>query len=418
MFFCFIANSISYFFGHTVGRLLHGRSDDAMFTALVVAIGSPNAISLPIMVMQTMCEEKYVKADYNDSQSECYIEATSMLFVYSMGWHLMFWSYGFPKLKALKQRFYSDLPNLGTDIIHDDATIVESSNEIFNAILRKISFRKNRDAFCSWLKTIFLTPAMIAIFIGIAIGLIPFTQELMFEKMSFLRPLGSAITTLGEPVVAVNCLIMSASLAQVDFSNGRKKATEETTQRVDESETPGRNPDKGLGTPHCCGVDENETSLMSIKSFVNDKISVFNMLNTRKAEYTALMVDEDNIVTGSFSIDKNGPCQITSDEAPCDINCSHLEITDQNSATELGSIKDIEALCGHSEINDHIKVSPRNHDNDASYSTEVGIRSASNHISQIQQNENISKTDVSGDKMRMKIPPPTYRSIFALIICR
>lgn len=423
VFFCFIANSISYFFGHTVGRFLHGRSDDAMFTALVVAIGSPNAISLPIMVMQTMCEEKYVKADYNDDRSECFIEATSMLFVYSMGWHLMFWSYGFPKLKALKQRFYSDLPDLGTDIVHDNTIVEESGNRILNFILRQISFRKNKDALCNWLKTIFLTPAMIAIFIGIAIGLIPFAQELMFERMSFLRPLGSAITTLGEPVVAVNCLIMSASLAQVDFSNGRKKAApEETAPEVDELEIRGRNcisaSDREPGISECDGVDENGTSLKSIKSFVSDKISVFNILNTRKAEYTALLVDEDITVTGSLSIDRNGLNHTTSDEAPCDINCTRLEITDQNSAIELGRIKDLEALCDHSEITDYSKVAPCSFVTDVSHYTETGTRSSLSHIASIQPPGNSSIDNISREKFRMKIPPPTYRSIFALIICR
>ena len=34
---------------------------------------------------------------------------------------------------------------------------------------------------------------------------------------SVLHPLGSATMTLGEPVVSINCLIMSGSLAHIDL---------------------------------------------------------------------------------------------------------------------------------------------------------------------------------------------------------
>lgn len=413
VFFCFIANSISYFFGHTIGLFLHGRSDDAMFTALVVAIGSPNAISLPLMVMQTMCEEKYVRADYNDSQSECFVEATSMLFVYSMGWHLMFWSYGFPKLKGIKQRFYSDLTDLSSNVICVDTINEESGHPILNLILKKISFRKNKDAFCSWLKTVFLTPAMIAIFVGIAIGLIPYTQELMFEKMSVLRPLGSALTTLGEPVVAINCLIMSASLAQVDFSNGRKKASEETKRTGDEFEisthTDSSAPERGLKMPDSGDVNENATSLASIKSFLYDKLPVFDLFSTRKAKYNALLVDDD---------------PSSNSASTCDISCGHVDGIDENSSTEFDNIEDIEALCSRGRVADDPKnvctrhIVAGNFAQDTLYSTELGAEISSNHMSVKHPIENIPIIGIPIEKLRMKIPPPTYRSIFALIICR
>eukprot|EP00596_Hydrurales_sp_CCMP1899_P000111 CAMPEP_0119038562 /NCGR_PEP_ID=MMETSP1177-20130426/7544_1 /TAXON_ID=2985 /ORGANISM="Ochromonas sp, Strain CCMP1899" /LENGTH=518 /DNA_ID=CAMNT_0007001303 /DNA_START=225 /DNA_END=1781 /DNA_ORIENTATION=+ len=219
-----ITNFISYGFGFSVGRLLHG-SDDAMFTALIVAIGSPNVVSLPIMVLQTMCEETYVNKDYNGSPSECYAEATSMIFVYSVGWHLIFWSYGFEKLKTMKERINAE--SLAIVPSPTSAFPITANQDFYTRMKNVLSviYYKNCK-FMIWAKTILLTPAIVGICIGVAIGLIPYLQLLIFDEVSALRPFGSAISTLGEPVVAVNCLVMSASFAQVDLFSKNKDNTE------------------------------------------------------------------------------------------------------------------------------------------------------------------------------------------------
>jgi predicted permease len=219
-----ITNLISYGFGFSFGRLLHG-SDDAMFIALIVAIGSPNAISLPIMVLQTMCEETYINKDYNGSPSECYTEATSMIFVYSVGWHLLFWSYGFPKLKSIKEKLTAESIAIVPSPV---SAFPISANQDFYTRMKdvlKVIYDQNYKFF-GWIKTILFTPAIIGICIGVAIGLIPYLQLLIFDEISVLRPLGSAISTLGEPVVAINCLVMSASFAQVDLFHGNSDNTE------------------------------------------------------------------------------------------------------------------------------------------------------------------------------------------------
>lgn len=76
-------------------------NDECMKIAMSVAMFSPNAISMPIMVMQSLCEQVIINHDYDDNSKLCYSEASSMLFVYSIGWHILFWSYGFNQLKRI-----------------------------------------------------------------------------------------------------------------------------------------------------------------------------------------------------------------------------------------------------------------------------------------------------------------------------
>ena len=101
--FAFIINTISYILAFTLGKWLHD-GDSAMFTALTVAIGSPNTISFPLLVMQTICDQSIVNVDYENDPNTCYTQASSMIFVYSIGWHIMFWTYGFPTLQTLPKQ--------------------------------------------------------------------------------------------------------------------------------------------------------------------------------------------------------------------------------------------------------------------------------------------------------------------------
>jgi hypothetical protein len=181
--FCILTNLVSYSFAFTVGKILH-EDDPVLSIATSVAIGSPNAISFPLMVMQTLCDEPLVSADdYAGKASLCIADANSMLFVYSIGWHVMFWSYGWTMLKTL---------------VVDKHQQRETTAQIVSRMI--------------------LSPSMLAIYLGIFIGIIGPIRNAMFRDFTVLRPLGSALKTLGDPVVCLNCLVMSANLAQIDLS--------------------------------------------------------------------------------------------------------------------------------------------------------------------------------------------------------
>ena len=255
--FCGFINGLSYTLAYTLGRCLHGTSNptDNLFKAMTVAIGSPNDMALPIMILSTICENDTINLDYGSNAKQCYTEGTSMLFVYSIGWHLMFWSYGFPILKSLKEKQLlagttgesspssapiTLLPVSDPTLLREDDTANSNSStnnrssSNGNRICSWLSMIKPKVLQAmKWLQLVLLTPAMIAIIGGVTISLIPSLQLMLFEEMSVFRPLGSAITTLGEPVVATSCLIMSASLAQVDLSRGRPKVHTTTNDGVE-----------------------------------------------------------------------------------------------------------------------------------------------------------------------------------------
>lgn len=164
--------------------------------------------------MQTLCEDGRVNGEFTNGSSECFDEATSMLFVYSIGWHLMFWSYGFPLLKSLSKSSVDEIPAIATQP-------TEASEQDWKQYL--ISITVGRLSW-DWFNTIFLSPSMIAIYLGLGIGLTPALQQGLFHSSSSddlfkgtLRPFGLAILTLGEPLICVNCLVMAASLAHTDL---------------------------------------------------------------------------------------------------------------------------------------------------------------------------------------------------------
>lgn len=204
--FCIFINILSYGIGY-IFKFIHEDSPD-LFQASLVAVGSPNSISLPLMVMQALCEESTVNADYDGDSESCYEEATSMMFIYSIGWHLLFWGYGYNVLNK------AGLGTTATTPLSTTSHIESMKDFCTNANIRRESFTK----FTAWLKGILLTPSMAAIYVGLAVGLIPPLQRMLFEDISPLRPLGGAVSTLGEPVIALNCLVMAASLAHADIN--------------------------------------------------------------------------------------------------------------------------------------------------------------------------------------------------------
>ena len=212
--FSFVINIASFFCINTLGLLVF-NAKDPFFIAVCVAVGSPNAISMPIMVMQSLCEQAIINDHFESDAHYCYKEASSMLFVYSIGWHIMFWTYCFNRLKSIIA-----LQAAGVDETADQGT-GDLRMQLSSLLARAMAIRK--DDVTHLLAAIVLSPSMIAIVVGILISVIPNLQGLLFDVVtSPLHPLGSALITLGDPVVAINCLIMSASLAHVSF----KKAEE------------------------------------------------------------------------------------------------------------------------------------------------------------------------------------------------
>jgi hypothetical protein len=188
-------------------RCLH-EEDHKLFRASLLTIASPNSISMPIMVMQSLCELPVVKMDYEDDSLVCFSHSTALLFISSIGFHLLYWGYIFPSFERLQQEYDLEDDNSETPSMTRRRSLSSNppSASLYQRGLKCVALFKH----------ILLSPTMLAVIAGLVIGLIPFTRHLLFVESGYLSPVGGAINTLASPVVALNCLIMSASLAHID----------------------------------------------------------------------------------------------------------------------------------------------------------------------------------------------------------
>ncbi|KAG5188507.1 hypothetical protein JKP88DRAFT_304328 [Tribonema minus] len=69
-----------------------------LFKAVKIAVLFCNVGSIPLLYMESLCDQDIVNADYDGSASECFAAATSMIFVYLITWHIWFYSWGFYEL--------------------------------------------------------------------------------------------------------------------------------------------------------------------------------------------------------------------------------------------------------------------------------------------------------------------------------
>lgn len=220
--FCFMINSISFLICDVIGYRIHGEENgnrnSELFIAIKVAVGNGNAIGLPILVMQILCQDNMINADFNHDSDKCYEEASSMIFVYMIVWFTMFWGYSFPTLQRLKQR----------EILGDGGGIQSGSTQGSSVIsaggavpqpktLSDFMQRVADSQFYQSAKKVIVSPAIIAVMVALFIGLVPSLQYQFFSPDGGLYIIGTSMDTVGEPVVALNTLIMAASLAQCDF---------------------------------------------------------------------------------------------------------------------------------------------------------------------------------------------------------
>ena len=267
--------------------------DSERFGRIVtLAIGTPNQLSLPIMVMQSMCTSSIVNADYDDDEDLCTKESMSLLFVYSIGFNITFWSFGYLVLESIVESYkinpVAPLKSaLGKDKImtvsdrvfninqididnNDHSRSSDSgNNHIENSLdaerceVLKVKDEKHEStssvgsflvyfgilgsidqwSFLKLMGTKMIGNInMVAIYIAIIISVIPHLQDSLFGEGGYIRFAGDAIKTLGEPLVCINGIVMSGSLALV----GNMDAALERRKQLKEEEND-KNGENGSG---------------------------------------------------------------------------------------------------------------------------------------------------------------------------
>lgn len=214
LFFSLVINGISYIICDIIGYRIHGEENgdrnSALYIAIKVAAGNGNAISLPILVMQILCQDQLINADYDHDSEKCYDDATSMIFVYMISWFVMFWGYGFPTLESLKH--FENRNSLITTLrSRHNSTASEVASNLFQYYKKAILDTDNQQYVIDKIKKIFINPAILSVIIALIVGLIKPIQEQLFTPEGHLSIIGASLETVGDPVVALNCLIMAAS---------------------------------------------------------------------------------------------------------------------------------------------------------------------------------------------------------------
>jgi len=75
---------------------------DTFTPMLIMATTFPNCVSLPLLLLETLCEQHLVHSEFED-EAECFVVGSEMCFVYSIGWHFLFWSWCYPVLQSSAQ---------------------------------------------------------------------------------------------------------------------------------------------------------------------------------------------------------------------------------------------------------------------------------------------------------------------------
>lgn len=182
-----VATALGYAVADLTAYVL--RPTPALKPALRVAIAHPNAFALPLLLLQYLCERPSVNEEFGGEEDTCVSEAAASLCLYLTAWHFVFWSYAYVTL--------------------EDAA-------------RARQARSRAETAKLWAKRLFLQPNMIGMYAGIIIGATPL-RRLLFRGDSPLRPVGLAIETLGQPVIAVTVMIMAAALANGQARRRRSK---------------------------------------------------------------------------------------------------------------------------------------------------------------------------------------------------
>ncbi|CAM9547180.1 unnamed protein product [Ectocarpus fasciculatus] len=242
-----------------VGRVFFRRPEDRRaFRPAGLAITFANSAGFPLLLMNALCEQDYVRSDYNDDAVECFTQATGMIFIYVVVWQMYFFGWGFYALghdDTLERRLTGQPARTQTSSTKASAaaraTSSTSSARQGHGGIGRISAAEsvaidiepctgeesNSEettnagdtggsgdesegdrwaGFKERVSRVLVSPNIISVTIGVVIAMIAPLQEMLFDNpRSVLRPLGAALQTVGTPEVAVSTLVMAGSLAQV-----------------------------------------------------------------------------------------------------------------------------------------------------------------------------------------------------------
>ncbi|CAM9988727.1 unnamed protein product [Ectocarpus sp. 12 AP-2014] len=85
-----LSNGIAWAFGW----LLMRRDARAKFRPVQLAIAFPNALVVPLVLFDALCEQDLINSDFDGDSNECFDQATGMIFIFLAVWQVWFYAWG------------------------------------------------------------------------------------------------------------------------------------------------------------------------------------------------------------------------------------------------------------------------------------------------------------------------------------
>eukprot|EP00633_Aureoumbra_lagunensis_P006309 CAMPEP_0197310954 /NCGR_PEP_ID=MMETSP0891-20130614/9489_1 /TAXON_ID=44058 ORGANISM="Aureoumbra lagunensis, Strain CCMP1510" /NCGR_SAMPLE_ID=MMETSP0891 /ASSEMBLY_ACC=CAM_ASM_000534 /LENGTH=313 /DNA_ID=CAMNT_0042796841 /DNA_START=268 /DNA_END=1212 /DNA_ORIENTATION=- len=190
-----------------------------MIPAMRVAIAQVNALAVPLVLIDSLCETSRVNYEFDSDSTDCKFDAAAKLNIFMIGWHTTFWSYGIATLSRTDQ----------------------------------LTNKNNADVNFGY-GNILTQPNLLALLLGLFVAITPLGRLLFREKKpSPLRPLGAALQVLAWPMLATTVLITAAALVHGHVRKQQRQGEEQCGIELSPSSSPVRQQDN-----HIINIDHIE----------------------------------------------------------------------------------------------------------------------------------------------------------------
>jgi len=80
------------------------NDQNEFFEVLCITIATPNCPAFPLLFIPTLCELDLVNEQFSGSNIKCVTTSTSFIFIFIIGWYIMFWGLFYPRLVSIKDK--------------------------------------------------------------------------------------------------------------------------------------------------------------------------------------------------------------------------------------------------------------------------------------------------------------------------
>jgi hypothetical protein len=163
-------------------------------------VAHPNAVSFPVIMLDSI-----VASPFFDNDPTAYERAIGVIFVYAIGWNIIFYSFTYPFIVGSRREEPDQIttpagvapPAAAT---HDEDAAVPAT---------PVS-----SGFLFACKNIMMNPNMIATFASLIIAFWPALKYQLFTPGTVLRPLMQAVEFIGNGAIPLSSLVMAGNVAE------------------------------------------------------------------------------------------------------------------------------------------------------------------------------------------------------------